>query len=523
MPTGTDVGKLYGSCKVHKTGYPVRPIVAMINTPEYNLAKYLDAIIKPYIPMKHAITSNVEFLQKLNDYEIMADDRCISFDAVSLFTNVPLQFTINLIADELYCENNTNKPPMSKASLVELLKCATGGMFSHRGQLWQQKDGVSMGNPLAPTMANFFLGVLEREMFQHKPEETDPVFYTRYVDDVFCVLRKGVDFQPFLKKLNSLHSNLAFTFEIGGNSLPFLDTNVDISGTEVSSTIYRKKTDTGVILNYSSMAPREWKSALIKWFLKRADRICTNDKLFYDEVNHLRQMFHNNGYPEWFFEQEYGKFTRNGNCMKNEAKKQSETCEEENNKLNQRNVLEDNNGKKNDGEKFDEKKRPEEQQHEKRIWLKVPYIGRPSLLFRKRIKNLFEGVCDNLKVVFSTTKVHDYFVTKDRTPKPLLSNVVYQFTCLRDSSIQYIGFTNRSLKVRAHEHLRTGTTAISDHLTVCTKCENGATLESFKILKQCRNDQDTRIFEALLIKKINPVLNLSLKKPGWTWTLKVFG
>ena len=129
-------------------------------------------------------------------------------------------------------------------------------------------------------------------------------------------------------------------------------------------------------------------------------------------------MVHNNGYPEWFFEQEYGKFTRKGNCVENEAKKQSETCKEEKNKLNQRNVLEDNKSKKNDEEKFNEKERPEEQQHEKRIWLKVPYIGRPSLLFRKRIKNIFEGVCDNIKVVFSTTKVYDYFVTKDRTPEP---------------------------------------------------------------------------------------------------------
>ena len=113
-------------------------------------------------------------------------------------------------------------------------------------------------------------------------------------------------------------------------------------------------------------------------------------------------------------------------------------------------------------------------------------------------------------------------MTKDRTPKPFLSNVVYMFTCLRDSSIKYIGFTNRTIKTRVHEHLRTGTTAISDHLTICKDCENGATIDNFEILKHCRNEHDTRIFEALMIKKKNPSLNVNLKKPGFTWTLRVF-
>ena len=74
---------------------------------------------------------------------------------------------------------------MPKSSLVELLRCGTGGIFSHRGQLMQQIDGVSMGNPLAPTMANFFLGALERKLFNGELKDSNPALYTRYVDDVF--------------------------------------------------------------------------------------------------------------------------------------------------------------------------------------------------------------------------------------------------------------------------------------------------------------------------------------------------
>ena len=41
------LGKLYGLCKVHKMGFPFRPVVSMIGTAEYTLAKYLDRIIIP--------------------------------------------------------------------------------------------------------------------------------------------------------------------------------------------------------------------------------------------------------------------------------------------------------------------------------------------------------------------------------------------------------------------------------------------------------------------------------------------
>ena len=46
VSTGSTPGKLYGTIKVCKPGNPARPVVSMIDTPEYNVAKFLDQIIK---------------------------------------------------------------------------------------------------------------------------------------------------------------------------------------------------------------------------------------------------------------------------------------------------------------------------------------------------------------------------------------------------------------------------------------------------------------------------------------------
>ena len=154
-------GRLYGMCKVHKDGYPLRPVISMLNTAEYNLGKWLDSYIKPNIPRKYSVASTDEFLNGLNDAIYDPSDKMVSFDVTSLYTNIPLTETINLIVDRLYSEKSVSVPPFPKAVFKRLLEIATGGMFLYRDKLYRQVDGVAMGSPLGPSLANFFLGYIE--------------------------------------------------------------------------------------------------------------------------------------------------------------------------------------------------------------------------------------------------------------------------------------------------------------------------------------------------------------------------
>ena len=60
---------LYGLIKVHKKGNPARPVVSVINTPEYELVKFLDSIIKPHVPNSYMAQSTDDFLTKLKDFD----------------------------------------------------------------------------------------------------------------------------------------------------------------------------------------------------------------------------------------------------------------------------------------------------------------------------------------------------------------------------------------------------------------------------------------------------------------------
>ena len=125
---------------------------------------------------------------------------------------------------------------------------------------------------------------------------------------------------------------------------------------------------------------------------------------------------------------------------------------------------------------------------------------------------------------YTSFKIGAYFQLKCSTPAALASNVVYQFDCLRDANCSYVGMTTRHLVTRVQEHLHSTTnkTAISEHLKLCESCKKDINIKSFKIIKKCSNEYETKIHEALQIKKINPKLNKQLYANGSSFLLNVF-
>ena len=154
--------------------------------------------------------------------------------------------------------------------------------------------------------------------------------------------------------------------------------------------------------------------------------------------------------------------------------------------------------------------------------MKIPYIGKISSVFGKKLRTILEKSGQKVQIVYKTKKVTESFILKDRATKEMASKVVYEFMCRGDPDIRYIGYTNRTLKERFKEHVRGGT-AISDHISVCQDCNGkGVTLDDFKILQRSHCKEETMVHEALAIKDKKPILNKNLVKPGKTFTLQIF-
>ena len=71
----------------------------------------------------------------------------------------------------------------------------------------------------------------------------------------FPVFEDESQIKPFFDYLNQLHKNLTFTAELGAKTLLFLNVEIEINANDFNSWVYRKKTHTGVFLNFSEIVP----------------------------------------------------------------------------------------------------------------------------------------------------------------------------------------------------------------------------------------------------------------------------
>ena len=227
-----------------------------------------------------------------------SSDVMVSYDVSSLFTNVPVLETIDIIIRTV--ENQLHLCDIPPALLRMLLTlCTTNVQFRFNDVFWRQVDGVAMGSPLGCLFANVFMGQLEKTI--ENSIKSHCSLYLRYVDDTFALIQNEQQAMNFLQTLNNFHPCLHFTFELERTGfLPFLDVGVHKQADHTFATsVYRKPTFTSVYLNFNSFAPLSYKRGLVRTLYIRACRICSPSHL-QCELDFLFAALRGNSYPDYF-------------------------------------------------------------------------------------------------------------------------------------------------------------------------------------------------------------------------------
>jgi hypothetical protein len=220
----------------------------------------------------------------------------------SLFTNIPLDETINIIINKCFA-SATHYHAISRDQFRELLNlsvknCHFWCIFGIDGVLYRQVDGVAMGSPLGPLFANIFLSFHEKSCLADCPFVFKPIFYRRYVDDCFLIFTSRDHVTPFLSYLNSKHSNIQFTHELESNScLPFLNVKVIRCNGFFATTVHHKSTSTGLFTNFDSFIPMLYKEGLLFSLISRYFNICSSYVFFHSEMEKFKKTFSLIGYP----------------------------------------------------------------------------------------------------------------------------------------------------------------------------------------------------------------------------------
>ena len=167
-------------------------------------------------------------------------------------------------------------------------------------------------------MANTFMCSI-KEKLAH--ENKLPNFYKRYVDDTFALVPDLTAATNFLSVLNDAHPAIQFTKETAvNNSLPFVGMVISKTDNHLSTSVYRKNTNKGLLLHYQSHVDNRYKRSLIRTMLDHAKRLSSSPDLFSKECYDLRKMFLKLKYPVKLIDSIFKRFhasqDQNQSCIK---------------------------------------------------------------------------------------------------------------------------------------------------------------------------------------------------------------
>ena len=165
------------------------------------------------------------------------------------------------------------------------------------------------------------------------------------------------------------------------SQLPFLDVLLskqsasDHQGSFVTS-VYRKKTYTGLLTNYFSFTPFKYKLGLIKTLIDRFYKINNTTQGFHNDIKDLSEILKRNMFPKWLPVKGYlSKVTTIG---KDSSKCETSNCH----------------------------------------FYKLPYIGYYSSYTGRKISSIVNKYCKdlNVKIILSPFKLSTMFSPKDLFP-----------------------------------------------------------------------------------------------------------
>ena len=129
-----------------------------------------------------------------------------SFDIKSLFANIPLDETTDIIVNK--CFSNTFRfHGFTQQQFTDLLTTTVKNCHFLFDGKFIIKRMVLRWSLLGSAFANIFLSFYERTWLADCSHTFKPMFYRRYVDDCFLIFQSKEQVIPFLDYLNSKHLN----------------------------------------------------------------------------------------------------------------------------------------------------------------------------------------------------------------------------------------------------------------------------------------------------------------------------
>jgi predicted GIY-YIG superfamily endonuclease len=302
-----------GIPKIHKKNVPIRPLVNFQPAPTYNISKLLSKRLSQDLELeyKYTVKNCYDFVEKAKNVSITSNSRLVSFDISNLYTNIPVNETVELIECRLM---NNGLDRIYVNQIVKLLKIVLKqNYFRFNGRFYEQTNGLAMGSPLSGILSEVFLQYNEEILLEKLKRSHEVELYTRYVDDILIIYKETEkdEKEKMMKLFNDHHSHLTFTNEYEENKkISFLDLTVLRRENKLEFDIYRKPTQTNTTINNKSIHPNSHKFAAFRSMIYRAHKIPLSEENRKKEIKLIKKIAQANGFQPMIIDEIGAKIIR---------------------------------------------------------------------------------------------------------------------------------------------------------------------------------------------------------------------
>ena len=123
-------------------------------------------MFKPLVSKSsYHVQSTSDFVNRAKGLSLQLGECLTSYDVTSLFTLVPIDSALNIIKDLFEKDEKLNdRGGLSVQDITELLEfCLHNTYFSFQNKFYEQVEGMAMGSPVSPIVANLYMEHFERE------------------------------------------------------------------------------------------------------------------------------------------------------------------------------------------------------------------------------------------------------------------------------------------------------------------------------------------------------------------------
>lgn len=291
--------KFYLLMKMHKEIPVGRPIVSTIGSPTYFASKYVDYMLKPllrFIPSY--VESSQHLVHQLETQTFPSDCVICCADIESLYPNIPIKEGLDFVRKAI-SRMRHEIPDIARHLrddktidfIIDLLSFILHNNYFVFGSQWyRQLQGTAMGTPAAVPFACLFVYEVEYRVF--KATNLKPLFFKRYIDDLFLIFRLPSEANLFFSSFNGILPTIRCgAITIKHDTGIFLDLEI-FKGTRFDSAAildfktYQKAQNRYLYLSPNSFHSRSVYIGTIKSELNRYRLTCNSDSDF-DELKCL--------------------------------------------------------------------------------------------------------------------------------------------------------------------------------------------------------------------------------------------